>query len=59
MNIEHRMGKDERRFEERSDIIIRRSMFDVGRSSFKTTSYGINATCEPLQNKLALARMGG
>jgi hypothetical protein len=38
---------------------VRRSMFDVGRSSFKTTSYGINATCEPLQNKLALARMGG
>ena len=27
---------------ERSDIIIRRSMFDVGRSSFKTTSSGIN-----------------
>ena len=35
------------------------SMFDVGRSmfdveSFKTTLYGIIATCECLQNKLAL-----
>jgi len=25
-------------------------MFDVGRSSFKTTPYGTNATCERLQN---------
>jgi len=29
-------------------------MFDVERSSFITTPYGINATCEPLQNNLAL-----
>jgi len=29
-------------------------MFDVGRSSFKTTPYGINATRERLQNNLAL-----
>jgi hypothetical protein len=28
--------------------------FDVRRSSFKTTPYGINATCECLQNNLAL-----
>jgi hypothetical protein len=32
-------------------------MFDVGRSSFKTTLYGINVTFEWLQNNLAL--MGG
>ena len=31
-------------------------MFDVRRSSFKTTPFGINATCERLQNNLA--RMG-
>jgi hypothetical protein len=29
-------------------------MLDVGRSSFKTIPYGINVTCERLQNKLAL-----
>jgi len=29
-------------------------MFDVRRSSFKTTPYGINATYECLQNNLAL-----
>jgi hypothetical protein len=29
-------------------------LFGVGRSSFKTTPYGINATCEYLQNNLAL-----
>jgi hypothetical protein len=33
---------------------VGRSMFDVGRSSFKTTFYGINVTCECLQNNLAL-----
>jgi hypothetical protein len=33
-------------------------MFDVGRSSFKTTPYGINATCERLQNNLALKGRG-
>ncbi|MBW1702005.1 MAG: hypothetical protein JRJ69_00415 [Deltaproteobacteria bacterium] len=33
---------------------VGRSMFDVVRSSFKTTPYGINATCECLQNNLAL-----
>ena len=36
------------------------SMFDVGRStfaSFKTTLYGEKATCECLQNKLALMRL--
>ena len=32
---------------------VGRSMFDVRRSSFKTTPYGINATCECLQNNLA------
>ncbi len=32
---------------------VGRSMFDVGRSYFKTTPYGINATCECLQNNLA------
>jgi hypothetical protein len=30
------------------------SMFDVRRSSFKTTLCGVNVTCECLQNKLAL-----
>ena len=30
------------------------SMLDVRCSFFKTTPYGINATCEPLQNNLAL-----
>ena len=30
------------------------NMFDVRRSSFKTTPYGINATYERLQNNLAL-----
>ena len=29
-------------------------MFDVRRSSFKTTPCGINAICEHLQNNLAL-----
>ena len=67
MNVEPRV------FEERSDIIIRRSTFNVrsagggqvlarlwrvGRSSFKTTPYGINATCERLQNNLALMGLG-
>jgi len=33
-------------------------MFDVGRSSFKTTLYGLNVTCECLQNKLALIGSG-
>jgi hypothetical protein len=33
---------------------VGRSMFDVRRSSFKTTLYGTNVTCECLQNKLAL-----
>ena len=33
---------------------VGRSMFDVRRSSFKTMSCGINATCERLQNNLAL-----
>jgi hypothetical protein len=37
---------------------VGRSMFDVGRSSFKTTPYGINATCECLQNNLALMAKG-
>ena len=32
---------------------VGRSMFDVRRSSFKTIPYGINATCECLQNNLA------
>jgi hypothetical protein len=30
------------------------SLFDVGRSFFKQTPYGINATCEHLQINLAL-----
>jgi len=29
-------------------------MFDVGRSSFKPTPYAIKASCECLQNNLAL-----
>ncbi len=33
---------------------VGRSMFDVRRSSLKTTPYIINLTCEYLQNKLAL-----
>jgi hypothetical protein len=33
---------------------VGRSMFDVGRSSFKPALHGINATCEHLQNNLAL-----
>ena len=33
---------------------VGRSMFDVRRLSFKTTPYGINATCERLQYNLAL-----
>jgi len=33
-------------------------MFDVRRSSFKITPYGINATCECLQNNLALMAKG-
>ena len=33
---------------------VGRSMFDVRRSSLKTTRYGMNATCERLQNNLAL-----
>jgi hypothetical protein len=35
-------------------FLIGRWMFDVGRSSFKPAPYGINATCEFLQNNLAL-----
>ena len=34
--------------------ILSSYLFDVRCSSFKTTPYGINATCEPLQNNLAL-----
>jgi len=34
-------------------------MFDIGRSSFKTTPYGINVTCECLQNNLALMGQKG
>ena len=30
------------------------NMFDVGRSAFKTIPYGINVTCEYLQNNLVL-----
>ena len=37
---------------------VGRSMFDVGRSSFKPTLYGINKTCECLQNNLALMGSG-
>ena len=33
---------------------VGRSMFNVRRSSFKTIPYGINVTCERLQNNLAL-----
>jgi hypothetical protein len=33
---------------------VGRSMFDVRRSSFKTTLYGMNVTGECLQNNLAL-----
>jgi len=58
-NVEWEKMKEDLRSGATSLFDVRRSMFDVGRSSFKTTSYGINATCEPLQNKLALARMGG
>jgi hypothetical protein len=36
----------------RSMFDVGRSMFDVGRSSLKTTPYGINKTCEHLQNDL-------
>ncbi len=35
-------------------FFIRRWMFDVRRSSFKTTLYDINVICECLQNNLAL-----
>ena len=35
------------------------SMFDVRRSSFKTIPYGINVTCERLQNNLALMGVVG
>jgi len=38
---------------------VGRSMFDVGRSSFKATPYGINVTCECLQNNLALMHLWG
>jgi hypothetical protein len=34
-------------------------MFDVGRSSFKTTPYEINAIRERLQNNLAFKGKGG
>ena len=33
--------------------------FDVGRSSFKATLYGINVICEFLQNNLVLMRVPG
>jgi hypothetical protein len=33
-------------------------LFDVRRSSFKTTRYGIKATCEYLQNNLAFMGQG-
>jgi hypothetical protein len=33
---------------------VRHWTFDVGRSSFKPIPYGINATCEHIQNNLAL-----
>jgi hypothetical protein len=33
---------------------VGRWTFDVGRSSLKPTLYGINVTCECLQNNLAL-----
>jgi hypothetical protein len=69
MNIEHRtsnieclMGKDEEtEIGVECSILdfcfsfdVGRSMFDVGRSSLETTPYGINVTCECLQNTLAL-----
>ena len=38
---------------------VGRSMFDVRRSSFKATPYGINAICDRLQNNLALMGEGG
>ncbi len=38
---------------------VGRSMFDVRRSSFKTIPYGINVTCERLQNNLALMGVVG
>ena len=34
-------------------------MFDVRSSSFKTTPWDINATCEGFQNKLALMGISG
>ncbi len=37
-----------------STFDVGRSMFDVRRSAFKTIPYGINVTCERLQNNLAL-----
>ena len=72
-NVQHRtsnteclMGKDEE-----TEIAVKcsvldacfsfdvgRSMFHVRRSSFKTTPYGINVTCECLQNSLALMGKG-
>jgi len=37
---------------------VQRWKFDVRRSSFKTTLYGINVTCEYLQNNLVLTALG-
>ena len=56
------MGKDEETetafecsaLDIRFSFDVGRSMFDVRRSSFKTIPYGINVTCERLQNILAL-----
>ncbi|MBU4504133.1 MAG: hypothetical protein KJ635_05495 [Proteobacteria bacterium] len=41
-----------------SFVMHGRRVFDVGRSSLKTTQYGINATCERLQNNLPLMGIG-
>jgi len=52
-----KMAKIKLRSEATSLFDVQRWTFDVGRSSFKTTLYGINVTFEWLQNNLAL--MGG
>jgi len=44
-----RDGGQERHHYSTFDVL----MFDVGRSSFKTISYGINTTFERLQNNLS------
>jgi hypothetical protein len=36
---------------------VGRSMFDVRRSSFKIIQYSINATCDRLQNNLAIMEL--